>query len=150
MTIPALNLRHLRAFREVARHNSISAASSRVFLSQPAITQAIAKLEKTLDTALFERTAAGMFVTTPGGLFLARVNRALDFIATGARQASRLGPRGRQRDAGKFARLLTFSQLKALVAVSQAGNFSLAARRIEASQPSLHRSARELERLAGI
>ena len=43
------NLRHLRVFLEVARHRSISKAAPRVFLSQPAITQAIGKLETLLE-----------------------------------------------------------------------------------------------------
>ena len=45
------NLRHLRVFLEVARHRSISKAAPRVFLSQPAITQAIGKLETLLEKA---------------------------------------------------------------------------------------------------
>ena len=145
-----LNLRHLRAFREVARHNSVSAASAYVFLSQPAITQAISGLEKHLDAKLFKRTGSGMFVTRPGELFLSRTIRALDFIQTGARLALRLAPRKSSSGFVKFDQLLTFAQLRALVAVAKAGNFSLAARQINVSQPSLYRTARDLERLAGI
>jgi ABC-type branched-subunit amino acid transport system substrate-binding protein len=40
--VDKFNLRHLRAFLQVARCGSISGASERVFLSQPAITQALA------------------------------------------------------------------------------------------------------------
>ncbi|MBZ0214965.1 MAG: LysR family transcriptional regulator, partial [Fimbriimonadaceae bacterium] len=54
MDRPFPNLRHLRAFREVAACRSISQASRRVHLSQPAITQAIAKLEDALGLALFD------------------------------------------------------------------------------------------------
>ena len=39
--------------------------------------------------------------------------------------------------------------MRALVAIAMAGNFSLAARRIGVSQPSLHRAARDMEILAG-
>ncbi|HEY5790214.1 MAG TPA: LysR family transcriptional regulator, partial [Gammaproteobacteria bacterium] len=42
------NLRHLRVVREVAACRSISQAAKRVHLSQPAITQAVAKLEEGL------------------------------------------------------------------------------------------------------
>ena len=45
-TIP--NIRHLRAFSEVASRRSISQASERIDLSQPAISQALAKLEQCL------------------------------------------------------------------------------------------------------
>ena len=41
-----LNLRHLRAFCEAAALGSISRAAEEVHLSQPAVTQAIAKLEE--------------------------------------------------------------------------------------------------------
>ncbi len=39
------NLRHLRAFQEIAACQSISHAAARIHLTQPAITQALAKLE---------------------------------------------------------------------------------------------------------
>ena len=41
----ALNLRHLHAMAAIMRTGSISAAAKAVNLTQPAITQAIAKLE---------------------------------------------------------------------------------------------------------
>jgi len=147
---PIPNLRHLRAFREVANTRNISQASERVHLSQPAITQAIAKLEDTLEAPLFERRKDGMFTTEPGAIVLARVERALGFLERGARDALRLGQRKGGRGFERFDQLLTSAQLRALIAVSKAENFSLAARRVGISQPSLHRAARDLERLAGI
>lgn len=144
------NIRHLRAFREVARSRSISTASTRVHLSQPAITQAIAKLEAQLGVTLFERRSDGMFPTEPGELFLNRVGRALDTIRAGAREAVRLGARRGARGFAEFGNLLTTAQLRALVAMSRAGNFSLAARSVGVSQPTLHRAARDLERLTGL
>ena len=147
---PTFNFRHLRAFREVANTKSVSLASQRVYLSQPAITQAIAKLERTLGTPLFERHSEGMFTTQAGELFLDRVNRALDHLRTGANEAARLGLKKGARRQGNFDQLLTTTQLRALVAVSVAKNFSLAARTVGISQPSLHRAARDLERLLEI
>ncbi len=147
---PIPNLRHLRAFREVARARNISQASERVHLSQPAITQAIAKLEDTLQAPLFERRKEGMFTTEPGAIVLVRVERALGFLERGARDALRLGQRKGGRGFERFDQLLTSAQLRALIAVSKAENFSLAARRVGISQPSLHRAARDLERLSGI
>ncbi len=147
---PIPNLRHLRAFREVARARNISQASERVHLSQPAITQAIAKLEDTLQAPLFDRRKEGMFTTEPGAIVLVRVERALGFLERGARDALRLGQRKGGRGFERFDQLLTSAQLRALIAVSKAENFSLAARRVGISQPSLHRAARDLERLSGI
>ncbi len=147
-TIP--NLRHLSAFREVARLHSVSKASSQVHLSQPAITQAIAKLEQRLETPLFERRSDGMFTTEPGALFFERVDRALDMLKAGVDGAIRAGTRKKARGFANFQSLLTTAQLRALIAVSDAGNFSLAARTAGISQPSLHRAARDLERLSGL
>ena len=145
LTIP--NLRHLRAFCEVAKRHSISRASRQIFLSQPAVTQAIAKLEAQLGIELFNRRSDGMFATAAGLVLLQRVNRALDLLCTGTRDATRSGSDKGSRVCGNPDQKITTTQLRALVAVADAGNFSLAARSIGASQPSLHRAARDLERV---
>ena len=146
----APNFRHLRAFSEVARHKSIRQASGHVYLSQPAITQAIAKLEASLDILLFDRRSEGMFITEPGELFLSRVERALGYIKTGAREAFRVGHKKGDRGFANFDHLVTGVQLRAAAALSEAQNFSLAARNSGITQPSLHRAARDLERLSGM
>jgi len=149
------NLRHLRAFREVALQGSISQASERIFLSQPAITQAIAKLERQLETPLFERHSNGMRLTEGGTLFAERVERALELIRYGTQEALRIGADKSSRRAttpGQLlgtTQLLSTTQLRSLVAVAGARNFSLAARAIGTSQPALFRAARELENLMG-
>ena len=150
MNTKLLNLRHLRAFREVARSRSVSQAAVLVHLSQPAITQAIARLEEQLQVPLFHRRSDGMAPTEFGDMFLDRVERALVLIQNGAREAIRLGSRKGSRGFTNFDQLLTTAQLRALVAVSRAGNFSLAARAVGLSQPTLHRAARDLERLSGL
>jgi LysR family transcriptional regulator of gallate degradation len=143
-----INLRHLAAVSEVARWRSISGASRRVHLSQPAITQAIAKLEVQLGVALFDRRSQGMFPTEPGAIFLERIDRALDYLRKGARDVARLAPR--RRGFERFDRLVTVAQLRALIAVTESGSFSLAARSVGLSQPTVHRAAQDLERLAGV
>ncbi|PLX44191.1 MAG: LysR family transcriptional regulator [Hyphomicrobiales bacterium] len=146
----SFNLRHLRAFRAVAEKQSISAASEQVFLSQPAITQAIAKLEGQLGAALFDRRSDGMVPSGLGRAFQARTGRALEFIHAGTREAMRLGARKGRKGFTSFDQLLTSAQLRALIAVSNAKNFSLAARAMGVSQPTVHRAARDLERLSGL
>lgn len=141
------NIRHLLAFREVARARGISAASGQVHLSQPAVTQAIAGMEERLGHALFERRASGMFLTEAGEIWLRRVERFFDHLAQGARQVMRSS--ARHGDQAFYCRA-TAAQLRALVAIAETGNFSLAARRAGLSQPSIHRAGRELERLAGV
>ena len=142
------NLRHLRAVCMVAETRSVSRAAERIHLSQPAITQAIDKLEARLGAPLFEHGPEGMAATSAGKLFCARAATALDFLRAGARDIARAAGRG--RTAPELDRLFTVAQLRALIAVSAAGNFSMAARNIGLSQPSVHRAAKELERLAGL
>jgi len=142
------NIRHLRAFSEVARFRGISAAAETVFLSQPAITQAISKLEARLGVNLFDRLADGMQTTKAGGLYLARVRRMLAELERGAREAAQHAGRTAKGFAA-FDRLMTAAQLRAVIALSDAGNFSIAARNTGISQPSIHRAAHDLERLAG-
>lgn len=143
------NIRHLRAFREVARHRGISAAADTVYLSQPAITQAISKLETLLGVALFDRLTDGMNVTEPGAMFLRRVERMLDELTYGVDEAIRLQPGKSSKGFARFDRLVTAAQLRALIALAEARNFSIAARNTGISQPSIHRAGRDLERLAG-
>lgn len=144
------NLRHLRAFKEVAKANSISKAASKIFLSQPAITQAISKLEKGLNELLFERRVDGMFTTEAGDVLLSRVEFALEYIKTGVEKAVESDKQDENSNAKPVDHMISTTQCRALVAVSCARNFSVAACDIGVSQPSLHRSARELEKLLNV
>lgn len=142
------NIRHLRVFIAVAENKSISKASEKVFLSQPAITQAITKLEGMLNTSLFQRRSDGMYVTESGEVFLMRVRRAIEMIAEGVKNALRLG--GGKGQVLHLLQMLKTTQLRALIAVSGAHNFSVAGRNLGVSQSALHRAARELEELLKI
>ncbi len=144
------NLRHLRAFVAVAECKSISQASRAIYLSQPAITQAIAKLEKELDLSLFDRRTDGMYLTEAGRLFMDRVNRMQRHFKAGAQEAASTASRRKVKGFQNLEQLMSGVQVRALIALSEAGNFSLAARLIGVSQPSLHRAARDLEHMAGV
>ena len=124
------NLRHLRAFAAAVEHGGATRAAERIHLSQPAVTQALAKLEARLGAKLFVVGADGMRPTEIGRLFHDRVARALALIETGAREA--LGADARRPGDGvaRFARLLTVAQLRALAAMQFNRNFSLAAREL--------------------
>ncbi|MEY3037562.1 MAG: hypothetical protein RL143_129 [Pseudomonadota bacterium] len=144
------NIRHLRVFIEVAKAGGISQASSRVFLSQPAMTQAIAKLEKMLDVKLFDRQTSGMYLTDAGKLWMLRVERAFDYLIQGFSEIQ-AHPVSRRLNQGEQAlSQITTTQLKALVAVSDAQNFSVAGRALGVSQSSLHRACRDLESVLGV
>jgi len=139
------NIRHLRAFTEVARQGSISQAAEVVFLSQPAITHAISKLETALNTTLFIRLHKGMSLTETGRSYLRRTNRALAEIALGTKKATG----NSQNNFERIDQKLTVPQLRALVALATARSFSMAAWNIGISQPSIHRAARDLEKIIG-
>lgn len=144
------NLRHLRAFSEVAAHGSISAAATQVFLSQSAVTQAIGKLESKLGTTLFLRRHNGMFLTDAGELFETRVNRCIAFLRAGLRDTVRIGERKdrvERHSSHPLYTLITNAHLRALLALQNATSYSIAARQIGISQPALYRSAGELEAL---
>ncbi len=148
LTLP--NLRHLRAFCEVTEHRSITHAAEQVFLSQPAITQAIAKLERQMESRFFERVSDGMHPTEAGHLYAQRARRALELIRQGCLEALKIGADSASRRQSSIEQMITATQLNALTAVAKARNFSLAAKLIGTSQPALHRSARDLESLLEI
>lgn len=141
-----LNIRHLRAFSEVAARGGIRRASERLFLSEPAISQALAGIESRLGFELFDRRRGRMLLTETGEVFLQRVNRALELLHEGVREAIRLGAKREVRRRANVEQMVTITRVRALIAVAHARSFSLAARNLGISQPALHRAARELER----
>lgn len=132
------NLRHLRVFLAVAEAASVTRAAEACRVSQPAVTQALAKLEAQAGMALFRRTSQGLFATEAGEVLGARVRRALGMLDEGfADMAPRL------------VLTATRAQLAALVAVVETQNYSLAARRMRIAQPTVHRAVTQLEEEAG-
>lgn len=149
MEMPIPNLRHLRVFLAVTEQKSITRASNSIFLSQPAITQAIAKLEQQLGAALFERHSDGMYPTASGEAWHNRVSRAIDYLQIATTEIVK--ENALKESASKnLIGLISTTQLKALVAVCEAQNFSIASRNLNVSQSSVHRAARDLERLLGV
>ncbi|WP_343525444.1 LysR substrate-binding domain-containing protein [Sphingomonas sp.] len=138
-----LNLRHLRGVAAIVREGTLSAAAARVALSQPALTQGIAKIEQALSTRLFERRATGLVATTAGAELARRTEAALAHLASafGAAQGSPSGARVELR--------VTTSQLRAVLNVANAGSIAGAAASAGMSSPSVHRALREFERLVG-
>lgn len=141
------NLRHLRAFVLVCQLGGITAAAEAVHMSQPAITQAIAKLEASLDEKLLVRSSRGMYPTAAGEIFMRRSKRALNILKQGCIDAA---ARQKATGASRFDTKISSTQLRALIAVATYGNFSVAARAIGISQPSLYRTARDLEKVSGL
>lgn len=141
------SLRQLRAFDAVARLESISGAAKELHLSQPAVTQAITNLERQLAVALLERRRTGSYVTGLGAVLLPRVRRLLAQIQA-ALCDPLVGASFADRETVKSLEIkITGTHIRSLIAVADGGSFERAARKLEISQPSLHRAARDLERV---
>lgn len=71
-------LEWIRAFEAAARTGSFTSAANETGLTQSAISQRIAQLEKWLGTALFHRRARSITLTIEGEAWLPHVRSALD------------------------------------------------------------------------
>ncbi len=142
------NLRHLRALDAVCRTQSINAAAAEVNITQPAVTQALAKLEEYFGARLFVRRSDGTYATEAGALLGRRVARFRAQVVSAISIA--LGPAARsEASVMAVANRLTASQLHALIAVARTGSYSQAAQALGMAEPSLHRVARDLEHSIG-
>ncbi|HPD91237.1 MAG: LysR family transcriptional regulator [Rhodobacter sp.] len=132
------SLRHLRVFLAVLDQGTITAAARACNISQPAASQALARLESEAGVALIHhgREAAGP--TEAGRAYGLRVRRALGRLDAAL---TTLAPR--------LVLTATRAQLTALIAVRDAENFTLAAQRLGLSQPTVHRAVTQLESEAG-
>ena len=61
-----MNLRDLKYIVEVAREKNFARASEKVFVSQPALSMQIKKLEETLGVEIFERDKQNFLITPVG------------------------------------------------------------------------------------
>ncbi|HCL64569.1 MAG TPA: LysR family transcriptional regulator [Rhizobium sp.] len=136
-TVISRNLRHLRLFAAVADLKSLTLTSEKWHISQPAVTQAVNKLEREAGGALFERSRHGFFLTPRGEVLLQRVEGAFGLLDPVLNDIS---PRLRMS--------LSYAQLQALVTVSESENFTLAARRLGLAQPTVHRAVTQIEQAA--
>lgn len=79
-----------RIFYIVAKEGSISASANILFISQPAITFQIKKLEEQLGVSLFTRTKHGMLLTDEGKVLFDYVKNAIENINNGENALSNL------------------------------------------------------------
>ena len=74
-----LSLYHI--FYTVSRTGNISTAAKELYISQPAISRAIKKLENNLDTTLFKRSSRGVTLTPDGQILYEKVKGAFDLLS---------------------------------------------------------------------
>ncbi|MCI7557559.1 MAG: LysR family transcriptional regulator, partial [Lachnospiraceae bacterium] len=90
--INSLNLYYI--FYQVAVSKNITAAARELYISQPAISKAISKLEQSLNTTLFIRNSRGVTLTLEGEILFEQIHNAFQCIYAGENQlklASELG-----------------------------------------------------------
>lgn len=75
-----VDLELYKIFYVVAKNKNMTKASEELFISQPAISQAIKKLEEQLGGTLFIRSNKGMELTSEGRMFFTYVTGALELI----------------------------------------------------------------------
>jgi DNA-binding transcriptional LysR family regulator len=73
--------RRLLTFREVARQRSFSRAAETLSLTQSAVSQQVAALERQLGTRLLDRGPGGLRLTSPGERLLEHAGAIADRIA---------------------------------------------------------------------
>jgi LysR family transcriptional regulator, regulator for genes of the gallate degradation pathway len=137
------SLRHLKVFDRVAHFNGLRRASDDCHISQPAVSQAIAKLEERLGVALFERRANGSYLNEFGAIFHRRSRRLFEQFEQALVE---IGVPGGTMQMMHLAARISKSQIRSLIAIVENGSATQAARVVEVSQTSLQRAARDFER----
>jgi len=81
-----MRLRDLHILLMVAQHGSMAKAAAQLGISQPAISESVAALERTLGVRLLERGRRGAEPTTYGSALLKSATAAFDDLRQGVRQ----------------------------------------------------------------
>ena len=88
--IAGIDTTRLKVFREVAGHGSFTRAASLLNISQPAVSQHVAKLEKELGFPLLERSSRRVRLTAAGEVFLRHVDDLLVGLDNARRELTEL------------------------------------------------------------
>lgn len=84
------NLSQYRIFYAVAKAGNISRAAKELYISQPAISKSISKLEDSLNTVLFTRNSRGVQLTNEGQVLFEHTRDAFEELAKGEQELKRI------------------------------------------------------------
>lgn len=84
------HLTQYRIFYEVAKTGNISKAAKELYISQPAISKSISKLESSLDIPLFIRNSRGVQLTAEGKILFDHVSSAFQVLNKGEQEIKRI------------------------------------------------------------
>ena len=154
-----INLRHLQAFMVVAQTGSITRAGEELFRVASAVTRAIAELESSLGTLLFERHARGMLLNVFGGAVQIRAQRieqefdaACHEMATFEIAGRKAGVSGVTRMQARTLMAIMFSnrRLAVFASLSDLHNMPAVAQLFGITQPAISSLLREVEERFGL
>ena len=83
------NLSSYRIFYTVANTGNISKAAKELYISQPAISKSIQKLEESVGCKLFSRSSRGVVLTDEGKLLYEHVSEAFETLTLGEEKLKR-------------------------------------------------------------
>jgi LysR family transcriptional regulator for metE and metH len=90
-----VDLRDLELVDAVHRHGTLTAAAANLYVSQPALSQRLLRLEHRLGTALFERTSRRLDPTPAGKRIIDAAEVALSELRDAVRDITKLQPDAR-------------------------------------------------------
>jgi LysR family hydrogen peroxide-inducible transcriptional activator len=90
-----MDLGQLRYFSKIVEHRSFTRAAQDCSVSQPALSQQIAKLEKELGQPLFERQGRSIRLTPAGQVLQSQAEKILQLVDDAKRQITDDGETGR-------------------------------------------------------
>ncbi len=88
--IPPMKVDELRWFAEVAQREQVTRAAEELHISQPALSRALARLQRELGTELVDRRGRNLRLNRYGEVYLAHARRALAELDAGSRAIGEL------------------------------------------------------------
>lgn len=76
----SVNFEYYKVFYYVAKYGKISLAAEKLFVSQPAVTQTIQKIEEQLDSSLFVRNKVGLELTESGKMLYDFISESIETL----------------------------------------------------------------------
>lgn len=120
-------------------------AAETLHVTQPAVTYAIQALERWLDAKLFDRRHGGSFLTESGTILARRTRRLRAQLRAAIAAATGAAPDSEA--VTRLLRRLSDIHIRTLAAIAGASSFRVAAASLGLAEPTLHRSAHEIEKL---
>lgn len=97
MRLSKIDLNLFVVFEAVYRTRNLTRAAELLFITQPAVSNALARMRKALDDQLFVSTPAGMLPTPVSENIIGRVREALQLLDSSTHAAEHFDPASSQR-----------------------------------------------------